>query len=338
MAKKKRKRVSAKKAAEKNSGGIDFTSISLPDGVGLFDMKEGIRRVDILPYTVGTPGPSGPNPEAGEGDVYFERTFYTHRDIGADGNTYVCLAKTAGKKCPVCESRASMLKNGADKDVADELLPKKRQLWNVYDREAPDKNVQVWDVSFHLFGKQLYKEINNADEDDDFEFFADPQEGSTLRLGIEEVNRGGYKFNSVETIGFKVRKTPLSDEVLEQANDLDGVLTVLSYKDLEAIYLQTVDDDGEDEEEDNEDDEEEVQPKKRTRVKTKRVLDESALPAEDDGEEDEDEEPKKRRVETANGQGKAAKAKAAPAPPKTDGDETEAGEDDEDWDDDDDWE
>src|SRR5690606_35728633 len=131
--------------------------------------------------------PAGPNPNAEPGAFHYERTYFVHRNIGVNEDAYVCPLRTAGKACPICEYRQKLEKEkNADEDLIGSLVPKQRQLWNIRDNDDLDAGVQVWDISFHNFGKQLKKEVRNADEDDGYEYFADPDEGHLLRVLLEE--------------------------------------------------------------------------------------------------------------------------------------------------------
>jgi hypothetical protein len=235
-----RPKLSAKRWAETADSGFTPTVVKLPEGVNFFSPKKaGTYRLEIVPYEVPANPKGGQNPNAQPGELHYERTYFSHRGIGADERSYVCPAKTAGRPCPICEHRKELMRDrDADEDLIKALAPKQRQLWNIYDHAEPEKGVQVWDVSFHLFGRQLKATINNADEDDGWEYFADPADGLTLRVGMEEKSFAGNSFLEAATIGFKARKEPLSDEILDAAQPLDDLLILMDYEKLKSIFLQ----------------------------------------------------------------------------------------------------
>ena len=245
-----RRKVSGKRRAEEHKGGFASTSINVTDSVTLFSVDNGKpKRLEIIPYEV----KGDDNPYADKGDLHFERTYFTHRDVGPNGDTYVCPAKTAGKKCPICEHRAKLVKDpDADEDIIKEMGPKERQLWNVFDHDDPDAGVQVWDVSYHLFGKHLDKKIKDADEDEEYEFFADPEDGLTVKVGFEEKSFGSTKFYDANNIEFKKRSSSISDDILDQAQDLDGLLIIKPYDELKRVFLQMDDEPSKKEEEEEE--------------------------------------------------------------------------------------
>ena len=270
-----RPKLSAKKWAETADSGFTPSVVKLPEGVSFFTPKKaGTYRLEIIPYVVPEKPKGGPNPNAQGGELHYERTFFSHRGIGADEKSYVCPAKTAGKPCPICEHRKELMRDkDADEDLIKALAPKQRQLWNIYDHGEPDKGVQVWEVSFHLFGKQLKAAVLNSDEDDKFEYFADPEDGMTLRVGMEEKSFGGNTFLEAASISFKPRKTPLSDEILDAAHPLDDLLILFDYDKLKSIFLQ---EEGIEHPADDDDDDEPA-PKK----------DKKSAPADDDDDDDE---------------------------------------------------
>lgn len=233
--KNKRQKVSAKKWANEHESGFSSTSLKVPEGVNFFSFKKaGTYKIDIIPFTAGEG-----NPNADEGTLHYERTYFSHRNIGPNEDTYVCPAKTFGKKCPICEARAKLARDpDSDEEYVKSLKPKERQLWNVFDHSEPDKGVQILDYSDWLFGKHLRAKINNADSGDGYELFADPDDGFTLKIGATEEKSGGYTFRSCTDIEFKARKEPLSDEVLNAATCLDKCLIEMDYAKLKAIFNQ----------------------------------------------------------------------------------------------------
>jgi hypothetical protein len=288
--KREKRKLSARSRTDEHQSGFSPTAFKVPEGVALYKPKAGARRIEIIPFVAGKG-----NPFADEGQLYFERTYWVHRGVGADENTYVCPKKTSGGKCPICDHRAKLaMDSDSDEDMMKRLAPKERQLWNVFDNGDPDKGVQVWDVSHHLFGKRLDTEIRGADEDDGFEFFADPEEGFTLRVTFEDKSFAGYAYVEAASINFKARSTPLKAEVLDAANVLDDLLIVKTFEDLKAIFLQTGDDeaadDDDDDDTDDDDEEEDEKPAKKSKPAAKSKPVAKKKPPVDDDDDDDDEE------------------------------------------------
>ena len=239
----KRKRSSAasnvRKRAEKHMTG-GSTMIRIPDGVSMFKPKNK-AIVDILSYVVGEG-----NPWADKGELHYERTFYAHRNVGAESKSYVCPKMTAGKKCPICEYAAKLSKkSNVDPQMVKDLRPQERQLFNTKDYAAPEKGWQIWDNSFYCFGKTLDGVLSDSDPDEDgFDTFSD-LDGLSLRLGIDQESGGDFTFDKVNRIVFKNRK-PYTEAELEKLHCLDELLVILSYDELKAKFFEIEDADGED--------------------------------------------------------------------------------------------
>jgi hypothetical protein len=224
----------------KEQVGAAASYLKLPKDVQLFKMKPGLMYIDIIPFIAGKG-----NPNADEGMRHWERTFWVHKGIGVDNEMFLCPSKTLGEKCPICEYRASLASKAArDEDTYDlvkTLEPKERQLFNVIDTKMPDKGIQVWDISKHLFGKDLLKEVRNADERDHWDEFYYLKQGWTLKLGVEERSYNGRSFPAVDTIHFREREKDYPEETAEDAPCLDDCLIAPEYEDLKKTFMQSGD-------------------------------------------------------------------------------------------------
>jgi hypothetical protein len=278
---KNRKKVSAKKWAEEHVSGFSRTTLAVPENCSIFAPKKaGTYRLDFIPYTAGEG-----NPKADSGEVHFERTYWIHRGIGPNQDSYCCPAKTFGKSCPVCEHRSKLLrKSDSDEDLIKQLTPKERQLFNIIDLSETEKGVQVWDVSYHLFGKHLKNKLDNADEDDNYDLFPDLEEGKTLKIGAQEDSMGGRPFLTFSDIEFKERKEAYDDEMFEKAHCLDEMPKEIAYEELKKLFLQEPDAD------EIEDDDPDIDTNHRNGKKTT-----AKKPVAKDEEDEEEEKPVARK-------------------------------------------
>jgi len=217
----KRKPVSARRWREESRGGSNY--LRLPEGLKTFSGKPGTYRLDFMSYIAGKG-----NPRAEPGEPYFERTFFVHQGIGPNQDWHLCSARTFKKPCPVCEYRAKMSADpDAEEDLIKKLAPKERQLWLVKDLMNDPDSVLLWEVSYHLFGKYLRVKINNSDEEDGYDLFADPTEGLTMRLALQQSDRG--KWSDVGDIEFRARKRQYDPEIIEEMPCLDELLVETPY-------------------------------------------------------------------------------------------------------------
>jgi len=241
--KKKEKRergAAARRRAEEHTSGFEPTAIICPEGTERFKEKVTRKpyRLDIIPFRMKEDGLY-----ADKGEVYYEKTFWVHW-LGEDIGSYICAAKQIGRKCPICDYRAKLTKDvDADEDLIKSLSPRERQLFRVIDLKEKDKGIQLWEISFHNFGKQLDDRISSSDEEDKYREFYELENGFTLKVGFTENSFGGTKFPKTSSIDFKARDEDYDEEIIEQGPDLDECVKIFEYDELKKIFLQTTDDD-----------------------------------------------------------------------------------------------
>ncbi len=218
-----------KKASKQKGYGL----YNLPEGVDFFrPQKPGIYHIDILPYLVTVNN----HPEVNSGEVWYERTVYIHFGIGDEQLAYIC-PKTIGKKCPICEQRAKLMKDpNADEELIKQLKPRERQLFNVIDLDNEDdvNKIKIWEVSNYLFGEFLEEEIKNGDDENASFFFYEG--GKTLKVRFKQESFGDSQFLKTHRIDFEDRED-YGKEILKKTVDLDKILIVLSYEGLEKKFL-----------------------------------------------------------------------------------------------------
>lgn len=269
--------------AAKQTKGAQFGHLNLPRGISVFKEEPKSRiDLDILPYEVTADNHPDRDDEYGvavPGELWYKRPYYLHRGIGVNNDSIVCPT-SAGQKCPVCEYRAQLLKDGADymDEFVKTLKPSMRNLYVVVPKGSKNhpEEPHIWDISQFLFQAKLNEEIS---EDESFDSFPDLEEGYTLRIRFTEESFGKNKFADTSRIDFVERKKPYDESILETVPSLDEVLEIPAYKTIEAIFfgglnkeeaedIDEEDDDGEStdyviEDEDEEDDEpEEVEDEK----------------------------------------------------------------------------
>lgn len=237
--------------------------------------------IDIIPYIVSISN----HPDGVEkGEMWWVMPYKQHNNIGSDEKSYVCL-KTFGEDCPVCEDRAKLLKKGYDenKEIIDALKPKDRMLLQLIDTEDRDKGIQLMDISYYCFGKQLDIELDEGS--DDLADFALPEDGLSLKIRFIEEKLGKNSFLKADRIDFIERDEQYDESICEEGYQLDKLLRVLSYDELSDIFYDRRDFidviSGSDEKSDGEEKVEEKEDKKVRQNKRK---------VKEQGEDDHDEE------------------------------------------------
>jgi hypothetical protein len=338
----------AKKVAEAQGEGFSPTAYTVPDGMSMFRFRQArTYNIDIIPYIVGKG-----NPRADEGMVHFERTYFVHQKVGPNNDSFPCLAKNFGKKCPICQYRAKLgMDPKTKKDVLKALEPKTRQLWIVRDRDDLEKGLQLMDAAYYKsWGELVKSKIKAGDEDAAYHNFFHLDGGMYLKVTVEEDSWDGKKFFKATNIEMRPRQKPLKSTLLDKAPCLDELLIEKSFKELKELFLQISDDDEdeddvedgselEDEDEDNDDsevdsdnsdeDEDEEKPSKKPKQGKKKDPDEDEE-EDSDSEDDDEEAPKPSRKDGKAGKKGSKKDEVESDDDEDDLDDSDDGEDSED--------
>jgi hypothetical protein len=278
--------------------------------VKFFQPAVGKNAINIIPFEIKSKNHPLVKQGAMEiGELDYCLDIWTHRNVGPSESSVICLKRTYGKACPICEEAEKLKKRGKEKEAAA-LAAKRRVIYNVEDTRKKPGVLQVFEVSHYLFEKELIDEARTDDGDEksdiaedgvhegsggDFVDFADPEAGFVVRFRCSKTSQGGFEFNEFKSFSFLEREDPIDDDLLASAISFDEHLNVLSYEDVQAILF------GADEEEadDDDDDEDEKPRRKKPAKKPSKDADEDDDDDdndEDDGDEDEDEKPAKKPV------------------------------------------
>ena len=294
MAKKKssfRDKVASNSHKQKVQG-ASYGYLQIPKGIDLFKEEPSSRvSLDFLPYVVTSKKHLDRDDSLGiavSGELWYKRPFFIHRNIGGGNDVIVCPT-SIGKKCPICEYRSKLFKDGANKEETDALKTSRRNLYVVVPigHKEYEEKPHLWDISQYLFQGMLNDEI---EDDPDNAIFPDLEDGLTLRIRFGEGSIGNNRFAETSRIDFKERKREYNEKILKKIPNLDECLLIHPYSKLERMFLELEDDDEEEEndtldsvmDEDDIDEEEEND-----------TLD--SVMDEDDDEDDTDEEEEKRK-------------------------------------------
>ena len=171
--------------------------------------------------------------------------FKVHGNIGADEKAkYVCPT-SFGKKCPVCDWRMEAArKKDVDAELVKSFVPKERILFQLNDLKDEKAGIKLWDISWHLFGKQLLDNINKAENQVSGRKrslphggFAELEGGQTLFCAFNAKSFMGKEFFEISRIDAEDR-VDYPEDILDDVYNLDEILKVLSYEELKAIFLE----------------------------------------------------------------------------------------------------
>lgn len=238
----------ANNSHKQKTQGSAYGYLQIPKGIDIFKEEPSSRvSLDFLPYRVTSEKHMDRDDSlsiAIPGELWYKRPFLIHRNIGAGNDIVVCPA-SIGKKCPICEYRAKLFKDGATKEETDALKASRRNLYVVVPigHKEYEEKPRLWDISQYLFQEMLNDEI---EDDPDNAIFPDLEDGLTLRIRFSEGNIGTNKFAETSRIDFKEREKGYGEKMLKKVPNLDECLLIYSYEKLEKMFLEL-----EDENEDN---------------------------------------------------------------------------------------
>lgn len=214
-----------------------FKSIYVKEKQGntpMWKCSEDEHFIDIIPYLAGKQHPS-----VKEGKLAHNLDFFVHRKVGVNEDSYVCLARTYGKKCPICDEQAEIRKqDDYDEKYVKSLNPTRRALYNIVVRDNDKetrKGVQLFEVSHWLFEKEL-AELSKKPRGGGFILYADPDDGKTLcfrKKGNGPTNTEYKAFQFVD------RDEPISDEILDAAVVLDELIHLPTYEEVKNAFFGT---------------------------------------------------------------------------------------------------
>lgn len=276
--------------------GCNWIDLALCSDVTFFTPKPKKNyEIDIIPYLVGDKKKHPQGVEPGYEDWVLE--VYVHRRVGPAKKDFICLEKTFGKACPICEEKEIQRKNGVEYEDYKHLVPSRRCAYWVNDLKDKDNGVQLFVVSFHLFTKELLEKIAYKEQRSGEKLYiADLEEGYTItfRTSEEKSNQGSYtKFKDFDIVE---REDAYDDSALEETFPLNDMLIIPTYAEVNKAFLAQGDD--------NEEEEKPIKSKPLKKRPLQRnipadidLIDpDSEVDDDDDEEEEEPEEKPKKKV------------------------------------------
>jgi hypothetical protein len=213
-----------------------FKSIFEPSkmqGVPRWKPAEDDHSINIIPYIAGKN-----NPLYKEGKIAYYLDIYIHRAIGVNEDSFICLNRSYGQKCPICDHIAELKKtDDYDEDYVKSLNPTRRAIYNIQVLDNPKeiaKGIQLWDVSHFLFEKEL-AELAKKKQGGGYVNFSDPDEGKIISFR----KKGEGKSTKYPALSFEERDEPISDELLDNAKVLEDLLHIPTYDEVYDAFFGT---------------------------------------------------------------------------------------------------
>jgi len=180
--------------------------------------------INIIPY-IG--GPNNPNGKAGK--WAYNLDIWVHRKVGVTEDNFICLARSYGKACPICEHQAEeRKKDNYNEDFVKSLNPTRRVIYNIVcldNNTEVAKGIQLFDVAHWLFEKYL-AELAKIPRSGGFILFSDSDVGKTVFF---RKKGSGATNTSYTAFAFHDRTEPISDALLDSAHSLDDMIYIPTY-------------------------------------------------------------------------------------------------------------
>jgi hypothetical protein len=248
----------------------NFGYLTLPEGVSMFKIDSGKSMFfDILPYEVTDKNhPDKKSIEQTDG-LWYRRPFLVHSIPNGEHTDKVVCPTSFGKPCPICEYVKQMKDNGTSFEELKPFKAKERNLYVVipYGHKEMEEKPYIWDDTQWYFQKMLNDELA---ENSDNECFPDLENGLMLKVRFSDDTYNNKPAPKPTRIDFKDREEnggqQYTEEILKTIPNLDEVLIVLSYKELE-MKLSGIEDSDLDEPEENRDATKTLDRKKKTPFK-----------------------------------------------------------------------
>jgi len=194
----------------------------------------------IIPYLCGSQDPEVVAGRMKEGDPTYTVGVYPHKNIGPNNDRYICLARTYGLPCPICEYRNELARDpDADEEIVKSLRTSKYMsyVYYIWDRDNESKGVVIYEISGYFFERELQAQAKSA-RGGGYIPFMSPLAGPGGGRDIDfKVTMAGSN-QDWTGVKFEERQQPIPDHILAQAIvPLDDLLHVPSYEELyEAFY------------------------------------------------------------------------------------------------------
>lgn len=205
------------------------------EGLQKWKCGEGQHIVDIIPYIAGDK-----DPQTKEGGTAHVLHIWVHQRIGVNQATFVCPAVNYKLPCPICDHREKLRsEDNYDDELVKSLYPKHRNIFNIvcYDGKEEAKGIQIWDVSDFFMGEKLRsisKMPDRGGKGGGYIYYADPDEGKSIKF-----ERKGSGQQNTQFLGhqFVERDYVIDDSILDTAFQLDQIINVPTYEELEATFF-----------------------------------------------------------------------------------------------------
>jgi len=210
----------------------------------------------LIPYLTGEQDPEVISGRMQKGAPTYTVGVYTHRNIGPNQSKVICLAKTFGQPCPICEYREELNRQAPSQDEAEN---KRREeeiralfsskfmtyIYYVWDRDREQDGVQIYEISGFFFERELQQQAKST-RGGGYVPFMSPLAGPNGGRDIAFKVSGSNQKQDWTGVKFEMRDRPIPPNILAQAKvPLDELLSIPDYNELKEMFWAGVSQAGE---------------------------------------------------------------------------------------------
>ena len=211
-------------------------------GLERYKTREGINRIDIIPFNAGPKHPLVVAGQCEEGDTVYSLDYFVHKTVGPAKADYTCL-KQFGQRCPICEESQRWYDKGDEesKKKGGELRSKRRVVYLVHD--LIDGKYYYWDTGWQSFEKPVNEKASMT-TDSNTGAAVNPfdwEVGKTIVFKCVKDTYNNNTYNKISEVTFTFEdRAPLSDEVLSHSVDLSSAIIMATENEMDSALAGKV--------------------------------------------------------------------------------------------------
>lgn len=195
-------------------------------------IPEGAFIFDIIPYIVGNDFQDTSRRYTAD-SIQYNLDIWVHQNVGVNNDQIVCLSKTFGRPCPICEERARREAQGDDFEALKPFNPKRRCLYNIWihdsARNEEAKGVQILEIAHFTLERNLMN-IAKHPITGKLTQFADPDTGKLVCFTRKGTGVKNTTYEGHQLLDRQIN--PIPDQILEQAEDLTTLVEIPTYEEV----------------------------------------------------------------------------------------------------------
>ncbi len=213
------------------------------ENVNWFKVREGNHRIDVVPFIGATDKFAGWPSYVKEGYASNRLSLKVHKSIGEFKDSFICPKEMFKEPCPICDEYERLTEEASRGNIdagtkATKLKVKSRDLFVVFDHDNPDKGLQLFDVSYAFWQKEVTEALVRYSGEGAQKSPYDPDDGLIIKFWGQPSQFNNFKFNKPKAFDFEGRGGKVYGfEEVQGAYQLDKMIVIPTYADMKNSLL-----------------------------------------------------------------------------------------------------